>query len=187
MNYLANNSDIFTQRDLFLSSDVKTINYFLKGLDLDQTKLSINDGLSTGEVAPCLIPSIDFLFKKTLGRGPENISKKSIKLNYNEILKEDIKLLRWLLMSYGNTARWDRFSQKMEKKVERATVLSVPNALKDISTVVERDHLEGDLVYCTHLLREHSYYDMFGGPLLDSEEGVNGRKVRDPTSCSLKF
>src|SRR4051794_3274064 len=111
---------------------------------------------------------------------------KSIKLSYNEILKEDIKLLRWLLMSYGSTTRWNKFSVGLEKKVERVSNLVMSKGLRDVSAI-ERESLEANHEYCTLLLRENFYYGLFGGPLLGSEEGLNGRKVRDPLSCSQRF
>ena len=88
---------IETLMNVHMDMDIECINILLENTNLTFLVKNANDALDVAEIDSCLSDQIQYLFRFVLSNGTDS-------LRTEDIAKEDIKLLRWLLKSYGIAA-----------------------------------------------------------------------------------
>lgn len=77
--------------------DIEAINTLMENTNLTFLIKNVNKALDASEIDACLNERIQCLFRTTLSNGADS-------LRHEDVASEDIKLLRWLLKSYGVVA-----------------------------------------------------------------------------------
>jgi hypothetical protein len=103
----------------------------------------------------------------------------------DEIPENHIKLLRWLLTSYGSIRGWNKLAQTVERKVRLATIMCEEWPRQVISPE-ELEKLQERPKYHTVMMREHVFFDSSGGPSLESEERESEGRIRGRKVCYSK-
>lgn len=149
--------------------DLAVINYFLKGTDFAAFDIVLQSALQVQEIDPCLATSVlDIVNHLVVWRNEP--------LSLYTISPRQVKLLRWLLVSYTGAALWNQLAMNITMTV-RVTNDVIENG--DIETVPLEEllGLKSELEYFKFMLLEDSYFDIIGGPLLSSEEESHDRNL----------
>lgn len=153
-----------------------TCNFLLSHYDIVLLQINLDHARETQEINPALFPILEDLFHNQI---VEPIAQHSAH-------PEDLKLLRWILLTYGGADLWNKLTLEILRDLEVM--------VREIRTGTILDHSRAKfknrydfLGYHSLMLGELVKWNEMGGPLAPEEDEAKRKTVRRREKGAINF